>query len=109
MLSQRLAKQALLGVLLTDGDAERAQQAAHETMDAFEVALARLRAAPLSSEEIRAALDASTQAWHQLLSGAAQAGSEGGRAVLASASEGLLELFETLTDRYEHSLQVLLG
>ena len=109
MLSQRLAKQALLGVLL-GGDAGRdAQEAARETMEAFETALGRLRAAPLSSEEIRAALDASTQAWHELLSGAAQAGNEGGRAELARASEGLLELFETLTERYEHSLQVLLG
>ena len=109
MLSQRLAKQALLGVLLGGEAGQQAQQAARETMEAFEAALARLRAAPLSSEEIRAALDASTQAWHELLSGAAQAGSEGGRAVLARASEGLLELFETLTQRYEHSLQALLG
>jgi nitrate/nitrite-specific signal transduction histidine kinase len=109
MLSQRLAKQALLGVLLGGDAALRAQEAARETMEAFEAALARLRAAPLSSEEIRAALDASTQAWHELLSGAAQAGTEGGRAVLARTSEGLLELFETLTERYEHSLQVLLG
>jgi AmiR/NasT family two-component response regulator len=109
MLSQRLAKQALLGALLSGEPAAQAQAAARETMESFEAALGRLRDAPLSSDEIRAALDASTQAWHELLSGAAQAGNEGGRATLARASEGLLELFETLTERYERSLQVLLG
>ena len=109
MLSQRLAKQALLGVLLRAGAAQQAQAAARETMEAFESALAKLRAAPLSTDEIRAALAASTQAWHELLSGAAQAGSEAGRSTLAVASERLLEHFETLTERYEGSLQVLLG
>jgi len=109
MLSQRLAKQALLGALLSGEAAAQAQAAARETMESFEAALGRLRDAPLSSHEIRAALDASTQAWHELLSGAAQAGDEAGRATLARASEGLLELFETLTERYERSLQVLLG
>jgi two-component system, response regulator PdtaR len=109
MLSQRLAKQALLGALLGGEAAAQAQAAARETMEAFEAAMKRLREAPLSSDEIRAALDASTEAWHELLSGAAQAAGTAGREALARSSEALLELFETLTERYERSMQVLMG
>ena len=109
MLSQRLAKSALLSMLLDASEAARARDAARTAMEAFERALDHLKQAPLSNDEIRASLDASTRTWHELLSGAAQAGNEQGQAVLARASEDLLELFETLTDRYERSLQVLMG
>jgi len=109
MLSQRLAKQALLSVLLEGEAAAKARDAARDTMEAFERALEQLKRAPLSSDEIRVSLDASTQTWHELLSSAAQAGGAPGQAALARTSEGLLRLFETLTDRYEHNLQMLLG
>jgi len=104
MLSQRMAKQALLAA----GDAAAAP-ALEETARAFDEGLAVLAAAPLSTAEIRGLLDAARHAWDQLRVGAPRAGSAAGRRQVAASSEELLALFDRLTSAYQHSIQVLMG
>ena len=48
-------------------------------------------------------------AWQQLTGGLQQADQPAGRLVLASASEALLDAFDRLTERYERSMQILIG
>jgi AmiR/NasT family two-component response regulator len=109
MLSQRLAKQALLGALLPGEAAAAAQAEAQRVAQAFEQALHELEAAPLSTGEIRAGLASAGAEWQRMLQGVASAQQPAGRLLLAQASEALLALFEQLTERYEHSMQVLMG
>jgi AmiR/NasT family two-component response regulator len=111
MLSQRLAKQALLAGLLPEA-AERHAAAAAQTVREFETALLALEQAPLATEAIRAALAQARGQWQRLLDGLRRAGGHDaalGRAMLARESEALLGSFEQLTSLYEHSMQVLLG
>lgn len=105
MLSQRLAKQALLGTV----DAARpAQVGLDGTIEEFESALSALKQAPLSTPDIRAALYSVDNEWHRMLQHVHDAASPAGRMVVAQASEALLSLFEQLTERYEKSLEVLM-
>ena len=112
MLSQRFAKYALLG--LVD---DRAGGLSHQAdMDQarleFEEALAYLTSIPLTSREIRLALEAAALSWSALLAGASptvRAGRTARIESLASASEELLDLFEQLSAHYERSMQMLVG
>ena len=110
MLSQRLAKQALLSGLLPEPHA--AAQAAEASLTArdFESTMAALEQAPLASDAIRAALAQARGQWQRLLAGLGRGpDAAAGRAVLAHESDGLLATFEALTSLYEHSMQVLMG
>lgn len=112
MLSQRLAKQALLAGLLGPAEAAAQATAAVSTMQAFEATMAFLEQAPLATDAIRAALAQARGQWQRLLDGlrsAAGAEPDAGRNALASESQALLATFEQLTSLYEHSMQVLLG
>lgn len=112
MLSQRLAKQALLAAVLPDPAAAMQTAAGVVTMREFEAALLALEQAPLASEGIRAALAQARGQWHRLLDGQRRAGSGdavAGRAALARESDALSTSFDQLTSLYEHSMQVLLG
>lgn len=112
MLSQRLAKQALLAGLLPAEAAAAHAAAAAETIQHFEATMAALEQAPLATEAIRAALAQARGQWQRLLDGlrrAAGSDAAAGRATLARESEALLASFEQLTSLYEHSMQVLLG
>ena len=112
MLSQRLAKQALLAGLLPAQDAAAQAAAAAETVREFEASLLALAQAPLTSDDIRAALAQARGQWQRLLDGLRRAtGPEphAGRSVLARESDALLAGFEQLTTLYEHSLQVLMN
>lgn len=100
MLSQRMAKQALL---------QAGEGALADTAAAFEEGLAQLRKAPLSTPEIRQILDRGDAAWRQLRAAAPEAGQGAGRMQVAAASEELLETFDGLTEAYQHSIQVLIG
>ncbi len=100
MLSQRMAKQALL---------HAGEGALADTAAAFEEGLAQLRKAPLSTPEIREILDRGDAAWRQLRAAAPKAGQAAGRMHVAAASEELLETFDGLTAAYQHSIQVLIG
>lgn len=109
MLSQRLAKLALLGALLAGDPARRARDEAQGVAAAFEHALKELKEAPLSTAEIRAGLSSVDGEWQRMLQGVQVASTPAGRLLLAQASEALLALFEGLTERYERSMQVLMG
>lgn len=101
MLAQRMAKLALLP------GADEATLAA--TVAEFEAGLASLAQAPLSTPEIRQMLERGEAAWRELRAAVPQAGQAAGRVKLAGASEELLEVFDRLTEAYQHSIQVLVG
>jgi two-component system, response regulator PdtaR len=105
MLSQRLAKQALL----TPSAGEAAQALLLATESEFENALRSLQALPLSTPDICRLLDEASALWHRLRAGVPVAHTAAGRRQVADASEGVLDLFEQLTERYERSMQVLMG
>ena len=112
MLSQRLAKQALLAGQLADAAAAAQAAAAADTVREFEATLLTLEQAPLSSDDIRAALAQARGQWQRLLDGLRRAGgtdAAAGRGALARESDALLAGFDQLTTLYEHSLQVLMG
>ncbi len=109
MWSQRFAKQALLGLLLTGEPARRARDDLDATVTAFEQAMDYLRTIPLSTREIRESLDAADAAWTALVQASKQVRSAAGLQALSESSEALLALFERLTDQYERSMQVLMG
>lgn len=109
MLSQRFAKCALLGVIGDAAALTRSESGLAESRAEFEQGLSYLTEIPLSTPEIRAALDAAAVGWKQLLAGAADAGQPAGRETIASASETLLEVFERLSGYYERSMQMLVG
>ncbi len=108
MLSQRLAKQALLGALCEGPLAQAAAADAVRSVESFEQALRALQQAPLSSPEIRAQLEVAEQAWRELLTGLGDAFAADGRSRIAVASEHLLERFERLTALYARAAQSLL-
>ncbi len=107
MLSQRMAKLALL--LPTAPDAQAVQQALAAVEADFAAGLRQLEAAPLSTPAIRDLLAQGRAAWEQLLATVPQAGQPGGRMQLAAASEDLLTVFDRLTEAYQHSVEVLVG
>lgn len=105
MLSQRLAKQALLADLLPGSVGANMG----ESLDAFASGLAELEAAPLSSPAIRELQAEAREEWLHLLR--ALRGSHGREAAsgLARSSEVLLGQLDRLTANYQQSLQVLLA
>ncbi len=109
MRGQRLAKQVLLGELLDGEAAAQARAAAERTALEFEQALAGLRELPLSTPEIGAALECASRDWVAWLDGRRRLQQPEGRRLLAASSEALLERFEDLTERYERSMQLLIG
>ncbi len=109
MLSQRFAGQALLTVLLKGDAARRAADETQQARAAFERALEFLNNAPLTTREIRESLEEAGRSWTALMQASTRLGGSGGASALAESSEALLTLFEQLTERYERSMQVLVG
>ena len=107
MLSQRLAKQALLGTLCEGAVAQAAAADAVRSVESFELSLRQLEQAPLSSPAIRLQLEQAQQAWSELLAGLNDAGGAAGRTRIAAASEVLLDRFERLTVLYARAAQSL--
>ena len=106
MLVQRLAKDALLDMLLADSAArERVALSARE----FGEALDLLDRAPLSAPEIRETLAGARAEWLRMVQALRDPNSKNSRQALARGSEKLLASFEHLTGLYEHSLQVIMG
>ncbi len=105
MLSQRVAKLALLGA----NGGKQASAALLEATGAFEQGLACLNAAPLSTPQIRELLGRGAKAWVELSTAVDKVALPAGRVKLAAASEELLEVFDKLTQAYQHSVEVLLG
>ena len=109
MLTQRHAKAALLGLVLGADAAAEARAELGRTAATFEQALAHLRSLPLSTGEIRALLDEADRLWTVVLGAARELANVHGARALDGASDELLAVFEQLTDRYERSMQVLMG
>ena len=112
MLSQRFAKYALLGVLEGRGNdvaMQRSEMGMAESKAAFEQAMRYLNDIPLTAQDIRSALNAANGAWQEMLAGAANSHSAAGQETVAQSSEHLLDIFEKLSSRYEHSMQMLVG
>jgi hypothetical protein len=106
MRVQRLAKEALLAVLLTQ---PQRRERIDGLLDEFETALLALERSPLSSAEIRALLAAVRDEWLNLLRGLRGVRSPEGRTTLAHAGDALLGLLDRMTAAYEHSLQVIMA
>jgi AmiR/NasT family two-component response regulator len=109
MLSQRWAKQALLAGLVGAPLAAACAQGAAATAAEFEQALESLQIAGGDTAQTRAQLQNANRCWRGLHDCLPAVASDQGRVQLAAASEELLEIFEQMTDRFEHSLPVLLG
>jgi len=109
MLSQRVAKQALLATLLSGDAATAARLEGDQARAAFEQAMSYLGSVPLSTREITESLDAAGRTWVAMTQALAQAPGAAGRQALLETSEVLLALFEQLTERYERSMQILMG
>ena len=110
MRAQRIAKHSLVSALLrTQEPAEASTRKAAAMLDEFEAAQRELEQTPLRSPDIRQALGAIGDEWLRLLSGLRAAETADGRRALVHASETMLERLDTLTNAYEHSLQVILG
>ncbi len=75
----------------------------------FEQGLSYLNGLPLSTQNIRQSLDAAAAGWQQMLAGASDARRPAGQVRLANASETLLDVFDQLSEYYEHSMQMLVG
>ncbi|MEP7298145.1 MAG: ANTAR domain-containing protein [Burkholderiales bacterium] len=109
MLSQRVAKQAMLATLLAGDAAVAARLEGDKAFAAFEEAMRYLGSVPLSTREIIQSREAASHAWADLTEALQQVRGAAGRQVLLDTSEALLALFEQLTERYERSMQILLG
>lgn len=109
MLSQRYAKLALLGAVGDVAAAPHWRTGLAETHTEFEHTLNHLAGLPLSSVDIREALDAAALGWQDMRHGALAVGHPAGRERVAVASESLLAVFERLSGCYERSMQMLLG
>ena len=109
MLSQRVAKQALLATLLGADAGTAARVERDKACAAFEAAMQYLGEVPLSTREITESLAAAGHSWQAMNAALAQVRSATGQQALFDASEALLTLFEQLTERYERSMQILMG
>ena len=109
MLSQRVAKQALLAVLLNGEAALAARAETGKARAAFEEALSYLNQVPLSTPEIRELLETAGRTWTAMTEALVSVPGAAGWRALGESSETLLALFEQLTDRYERSMQMLMG
>jgi len=109
MLSQRVAKHALLGVLLTGEAAAHSVAETEHAKKEFEDALDYLNAAPLTTREIRESLDEAGRTWQTMAKALAKVRSADSQRALGESSEALLALFEQLAERYERSMQMLMG
>ncbi|MEJ8853244.1 ANTAR domain-containing protein [Variovorax robiniae] len=101
MLSERLAKEALLG-----------QPGAPQmiaTANEFESALLELENAPLTSPEIRELLANARDEWLRFARGVQGADTPQGRMMLVQSAEALVSTFDQLAARYEHSVQVIMS
>ncbi|WP_416760558.1 type IV pili methyl-accepting chemotaxis transducer N-terminal domain-containing protein [Roseateles sp. So40a] len=105
MLSQLLAKEALLADLLP----ERDPAVLLDSLDRFAAGLAELEASPLSSDAIRALLAEVGAEWLRLMRSLRDAHGREAAGGLARSSEVLLDRLDLLTGHYQQSLQIILG
>lgn len=105
MLSQQLAKEALLVDLLP----ARTPAELLDCLDRFAAGLAELESSPLSSDAIRALLAEVGAEWLRLMRSVRDAHGREAAEGLARSSEVMLDRLEWLTGHYQQSLQIILG
>lgn len=105
LLSQTLAKEALLAQLLPGRD----PACLARDLDAFVAAYQPLRQAPLHSPGLQQAFDAVDEAWALLLRGLRDESGAAAIRALHQGSERLLAAVEALTQTLQRSLQIILG
>jgi AmiR/NasT family two-component response regulator len=106
MLSQRMAKLALLGALLPATEAtERALQ---DTQEMFSQAMAYLSAIPLATTDIKERLNAAQRLSRAFAEALTKANTPSGRREIAELSEALVGLFDQLTEQYELGMEMLM-
>lgn len=105
MLSQQLAKEALLADLLPARD----PKVLLDSVDRFGAGLAELEASPLSSDAIRGLLAEVGAEWLRLMRSLRDTHGREAAAGLARSSEVLLDRLDRLTGQYQQSLQIILG
>ncbi len=106
MSVQRLAKQALLASVL--GQPQRLATLA-PLVQAIDDGVAALLGSALTSPEIRSALAAVREHWQRMRLGLRGDGGDDGLALLAHASDQLLDILDQLTADYERSLQLIMA
>ncbi len=108
MLSQRMAKDAILASFLDTEIAEKARLSLNTTEKAFVEAFDYLKSMPLSTESIRIEIAGAEAAWKMFRTALARAATTEGRRDLVLSSETVLDHFDRLTAHYERSIQMLL-
>ena len=103
MLSQRMAKEALIGGLTGRTDAASPAKAE------FSQGLAYLGALPVGNERIRSSFDQAMQGWAAFEIALRDPATDRGRERIAVLSEDLLAHFDTLTQEFERVMQTLIG
>ena len=109
MLSQRLAKEALIVTLLPNAKVAAARLASGKAVAELETGLVYLRALPLSNAEIARELAEIGQVWQAFQVALAERNTLAGRERIAQSSEELLAHFDRLTDLLERAIQVFTG
>ena len=109
MLSQRLAKAAILSARLDGPAAIASRAAATAAKAALEDGLGYLRGLPLTNAAISADLDRIGADWTLYQSALEACGTPDGLARLAALSEQLLDEFDRLTTEYERAIQAFVS
>lgn len=107
MLSQRLAKAALMGALLSGKAATAAWDAMAATKAELLDGFAYLGRLPLSNAEIGGELAQATRAWERFQAVLMQPDTRTGQDAMAVLSEALLLHLDRLTDHIERGMQAL--
>lgn len=105
MLSQQIAKEALLADLLPGRD----PAVLLDRLDRFAAGLAELESSPLSSDAIRGLLADARAEWLRLMRSLRETHGREAAEGLARSSEVLLDRLDLLTGHYQQSLQIILG
>ena len=109
MLAQRVAKEVMLAAATVRTPSSAMQPVGlGAAMTGFETGLAALESAPLSSDLARHSRTAARDEWGRLLRGLGSGDAEG-RDEGAAASDALVQIFDRLTEHYQHSLLALMG
>jgi AmiR/NasT family two-component response regulator len=108
MLAQRIAKLALITALLDKAAPPAMTAAMAPTVGAFMQGMAYLDAVPLSTVVIRTDLKQAETLWQDFQGALTRTQTPEGQLAIASLSEGLVAVFDQLTEQYERSMQMLL-
>jgi AmiR/NasT family two-component response regulator len=107
MLSQRLAKAALMGALLSGKAAAAARDAMAAARAELVDGFAYLDRLPLSNAEVAGEIAQATQAWERFQAALMQLDAKTGQDAVAVLSETLLLHLDRLTDHIERGMQAL--